>query len=385
MRIAIVGPAHPYKGGSAQHTTALAHRLAAAGHDVSLQSWRRQYPKLLYPGQLTVDEPEAPLFPATERPLDWSRPASWWGTGRRLAAAGADAIVIALFTPVQVPAYLALARAARARGCRVVALCHNVLPHEPSPLDRPAMRAILRSVDAVMVHSPEEAERAGTLARTPIEIAGLPLHLPEAGMPPAAGEGSGPHRRLLFFGMVRPYKGVDLLLRALAAAREDVALTIAGEIWEGREQILSLITELRLTDRVTLSAGYVPAREVAGYFAAADALVLPYRSGTASQNALIAFQFGIPVIATRAGAIADVVVPGVNGLVCEPGDVDGLTHAIDSLYEPGMLAKLRLGVHLPDTEQSWLAYVAAVERACAVPASVTSPTPAGRATVPPGS
>jgi glycosyltransferase involved in cell wall biosynthesis len=384
MRIAIVGPAHPYKGGSAQHTTALAHRLGAAGHEVSLHSWRRQYPKLLYPGQLTVDEPEAPLFPATEHPLDWNRPVSWWRTGQLLAAAGADAVVIALVTPVQVPAYLVLARAARARGCRVVALCHNVLPHEASRLDRPMMRAMLRSADAVIVHSPEEASRARVLADAPIEVAELPLHFPQMGMPGGSGEDYEPHRRLLFFGMVRPYKGVDVLLRALAASRADVSLTVAGEIWEGRGQIMTLISELGLTNRVTLSDGYVPAPDVAGYFAAADALVLPYRSGTASQNALIAFTFGIPVIATRAGAVADVVTPGVNGLVCDPGDIQSLTQAIDALYSPGTLAALRLGVQTPDADKSWLAYQTAVERACAPSAVITGAMLAGQAGAPPG-
>src|SRR5215472_11593773 len=99
VKIAIVGPAHPYKGGSAQHTTMLAHRMSDAGHEVTLLSWRGQYPKRLYPGQLTVDEPEVELYPDTRWPLLWYRPDGWWRTGRQIAASGCDAVLLAIFTP----------------------------------------------------------------------------------------------------------------------------------------------------------------------------------------------------------------------------------------------------------------------------------------------
>jgi len=368
VKIAVVGPAHPYKGGSAQHTTALAHRLAAGGHEVTLRSWRAQYPKFLYPGQLTVDEPELPLFPDTDWPLAWYRPDGWWRTGRDLARQRFDAVVLAVFTPIQVPAYVTLARAAKAGGCKVVVLCHNVLPHERRQYDGPLMRVLLRAADAVVVHSAEEAVLASTLTNAPVEIAELPLHLP-LHQPRAEQAASAPDRsrptchRLLFFGIVRRYKGLDLLLRALAASKPGVCLTVAGEIWEDRDELLRLISDLQLGDRVTMLDGYVAAADVPALFAAADALVLPYRSGTASQNALIAHQLGTPVIATRAGAIADAVTDEVNGLLCAPGDVRGLTCAIGRLYEPGVLELLRHGVRPPDTGQAWTDYIANVVRA----------------------
>ena len=106
MRVAIVGPAHPYKGGGARHTTELAHRLQGAGHEVIIESWRAQYPARLYPGQQTVDEPEGPPFPRTYRRLAWYAPQGWLAAGRRLATA--DLVIFALLTPLQVPAYLAI-------------------------------------------------------------------------------------------------------------------------------------------------------------------------------------------------------------------------------------------------------------------------------------
>ncbi len=368
MKIAVVGPAHPYKGGLAHHTTALAHRLSAAGHHTALLSWRAQYPKMLYPGQLTVDEPEVELFPGTERSLAWYRPDSWWLAGRRLARQRFDAVVLSVHTPVQVPAYLTLARAAKTGGCTVVALCHNVLPHEHRRFDQPLMTALLRRVDAVVVHSSEQADLAATLTDRPVEIAALPPHLPHAGPGLAAGHTPAaeppPRRhRLLFFGIVRHYKGLDILLRALAQAEPSVGLTVAGEIWEGRDELISLISSLGLADRVTLAEGYVPTSDVPALFSAADALVLPYRAATASQNALIAFQFGRPVIATRAGAIADAVHDGVDGILCTPGDAADLTRAINLLYTPGTLEQLRRGVSPVDQQALWDDYVTALEKA----------------------
>lgn len=364
MKIAIVGPAHPYPGGSAQHTTELAHRLSAAGHQVSLQSWRSQYPALLYPGQPLVDEPEVPLFPATTRSLTWYRPDDWWLTAGRLSRRF-DAVLLTVFTSMQVPVYRTMVAAARGHGCRVVALCHNVLPHESHRFDKPLMRALLRRCDAVLVHSAEQRAVAASLAGTRVEIAALPLHLPHAAGAFPAAAGPRPVRyRLLFFGIVRRYKGLDLLLRALASTRPEICLTVAGEIWTGRRELRTLISELRLGDRVTLSDGYVAAADVPGHFDAADALVLPYRSGTASQNALIALRFGVPVIATRAGAIAAAITDGRNGILCAPADVADLTRAVGRLYEPGVLEQLQRGVHATDTGTTWAQYVRAVERAC---------------------
>jgi glycosyltransferase involved in cell wall biosynthesis len=365
VKITIVGPAHPFPGGSAQHTTELAHRLAAAGHQVSLQAWRAFVPRLLYPGRPAVDRPEVPPFRDMHSTLAWYRPDGWWRLGRELGR-DFDAVLLAVFTPAQVPAYLVMTGRARRDGCRVVALCHNVLPHERRPLDEPLMRALLRRADAAVVHSAEQAGLAAALTTTPAEVASMPLHLPLGDPVGFSSHRPRPVRhRLLFFGMVRHYKGLDILLRALAETKPDVSLHVAGEIWTGRDELRRLISDLQLGDRVTMSDSYVPAEELAGHFAAADALVLPYRSGTASQNALISLHFGVPVIATRAGAIGAAIEDGVNGILCAPGDVTGLAESINRLYEPGVLERLQAGVQPPDTTSAWARYVAVIERVCA--------------------
>jgi len=429
VRIALVGPAHPYKGGGARHTTELAHWLVAAGHDVVIESWRAQYPAWLYPGQQLLDVPEGEPYPRTRRRLAWYRPDGWLAAGRRLASA--DLVVFTLLTPLQVPAYLAILVALRrapdplrpwpARRPRTVVICHNVLPHERHLGDMALTRALLSRVDTVLVHSPAQATQARGLALAArVVTARMPPHLPTCCLgederlqtralvgddprqtppahrgaarppvPPGPPDGgaarasvtpvtpgpvppapvpSGPvpqglvspgpwAGRLLFFGIVRPYKGLDVLLRALARGPAHLTLTVAGEFWGGTGETEKLMAELGIADRVRLRPGYVPASEIPALFAATDALVLPYREATASQNALLAFAHGVPVITTTAGALADLVRDGVDGLTCAPGDVADLARVLREISVPGMARRLQAGVTAIDPVPCWADYL----------------------------
>jgi glycosyltransferase involved in cell wall biosynthesis len=394
VKIALVGPAHPYKGGGARHTTELAHRLAAAGHDVIIESWRAQYPARLYPGQQTVDVPEGAPYPRTRRRLAWYRPDGWLAEGRRLQVA--DLVVFAYLTPLQAPSYLAIM--SRLGGTKTAVICHNVLPHERRPGDVPLTRALLSRADTVITHSAAQAaqaralapgatvrtvtmpphlpaslpqnqgaERAGLSAPAPAPLPALaspstPAGSPALGKPlapadsPAPGSSATP-TRLLFFGIVRPYKGLDVLLRALAQAPAHVTLTVAGEFWGDSTEMDNLITELGLAGRVTLRPGYVPADQIPALFGTADALVMPYREATASQNALLAFSHGVPVITTTAGALAEAVRDGVDGLTCAPGDTEDLLRVLIQISDPETARRLRAGIRPVDPEPGWAAYL----------------------------
>jgi glycosyltransferase involved in cell wall biosynthesis len=389
VRVALIGPAHPYKGGGARHTTELAHRLAAAGHDAVLESWSKQYPVGLYPGgQQTVDVAEGEPFPGTRRLLSWRRPGGWFAAGRRLR--DADVVAFALLIPLQAIPYLVilaglrgLRSGRRAGGPRTVVICHNVLPHESRPADELLNRLLLRRAGSALTHSAEEAARARDLAPgAQVTVARLAPHLPAAapvlhrsdhagGSDDAERDGvlrSAPCR-LLFFGIVRPYKGLDVLLRALARAPAHVVLTVAGEFWGRAEhETRSMMARLGIAGRVTLRPGYVPADQIPGLFAEADALVLPYRSATSSQNAWLAFAHGVPVVVTRAGTLADTVREGVDGVVCEPGDEDDLLRALERISAPGEAARLRSAVRPADPDGYWDAYLATLLSLAAPPA-----------------
>jgi glycosyltransferase involved in cell wall biosynthesis len=164
----------------------------------------------------------------------------------------------------------------------------------------------------------------------------------------------------LFFGIVRPYKGLDVLLRALAAGPPKLTLTVAGEFWGGTRGSETLAAELGLGDRVRLRPGYVPADQVGPLLREADALVLPYREATASQNVWLAHSHGVPVIATRTGTFPQQVSDGVDGLLCEPGDPGDLARALRRFCEPGEGDRLRAGVQPVDPEPYWGAYLKAL-------------------------
>lgn len=344
----------------AQHTTTLAHRLAERGADVRVVSWSRPYPRRLYPGQLTVERPEMRLFEQVERSLSWDRPDTWVAAGRR--SRHADVAVFAHVVPVQAVPYRT-AMAALGPGPKVAVVCHNVLPHERHAGDRALVRSLLRRADRVLVHSATQAALAEELTAPrrhgrgapPVLAASLPPFFPDAFA--ARRPEPGVHRRLLFFGIIRPYKGLDVLLRALAAGPAGVRLRVAGEAWGGTEHWERLCTDLGLAGRVEFRTGYIDATEVPGLFSDVDALVLPYREATGSQGVWTGFQFGVPVIATRTGELAVALREGVDGLVAAPGDVDSLAAAISELYRPGRAEDLRAAVRPVDAGALWQVYL----------------------------
>jgi glycosyltransferase involved in cell wall biosynthesis len=364
VRIAVVGPTHPHTGGIVHHTTELSHQLAAAGHDVDLISWSAQYPGFLHPGTLRVPggEPEVRVYPRTSYTLAWWNPITWWRTGVRLRLY--DAVVFVHASTVQVPAYLTMLRALRAGSGRsttprVVVVAHNVFPHERHFGDAVLVRALLSRAAGVLVHSPELATLARTVVknRTEVVVADIPPHLPALPLARRAiSDDDQPFNRILFFGTVRPYKGLDVLLQAMVNV-PGIKLVVAGDIWSGVSGLRDQIAELGLLDRVMLRPSYVAGSEIAGLFRDVDALVLPYRAGTASQNVLLAHAMGVPVIATRAGTLGGQVNDGVDGVLAEPDDVPDLTAALLRFYAPGMPQRLRAGVPIVDTESSWNGYV----------------------------
>ncbi len=339
----------------------------------------------------------------------------------------ADAVIIVVVTPIQAPAYLGILAGLRPAGTTiaglrpggilaglrpagtmiaglrpggilaglrpagrfptdrpaVLALCHNVLPHERRAGDEPLIRAVLRRVSGVVVHTQAEAEQARALTDRPVAVAVMAPHLrtwremdtadgdirssPDGdGAGDQAEDGDRVRRRLLFFGLIRPYKGLDVLLSALAAGPPDVCLTVAGEFWGGIERTRELVAELGLAGRVELRPGYVPVTDVPGLFATADALVLPYRAATATQNVDLAHLHGLPVVATRVGGLAETVRDGVDGLLAAPGDPVSLAGALRRLYEPGVLKALRAAVVPPDADAAWARYLNVVMGAMSV-------------------
>lgn len=362
-RISIVGPTHPYKGGIAQHTTILARRLEEAGHQVEIVSWRHQYPKALYPGELYVPDgkPEVPEHSTVRTPLSWFAPWGWLRTARSLR--DRDAAIFVIVNPIQGIAYWTMLRALRKARVRTIALFHNVVPHEKRWLDSHVTTGILENADVALAHTQEEADTASRLGARATAVTPLaPLVLPGAdGAARTVRADADSPLRVLAFGLVREYKGIDLLIRAVAKAPH-AHLTVAGEFWGGTGPYQELVDQLGIADRVELKDGYVASDEVAGYFADADVAALAYRSATSSAAAMLALDYGVPVVATAVGSLREVVEDGRYGLTVPAEDVDALAEALEEAADVEHLR--RWDAALAGREKSgdsmWRSYVEAV-------------------------
>jgi glycosyltransferase involved in cell wall biosynthesis len=334
VRIALVGPAPPFRGGIAQHTAAV-HTALVGHHTVQLHPFARLYPRFLFPGTSQQAPGDLDELPA-DAAFDPYSPRSWSDVATRIAAFEPDLVLVQWWHPWFAVATAALVRrtAARLGGReRVALLCHNVLPHRAVPFQRTLARLALRAAGRLVVHAASEVERATALApRCVVHRMHLPAVLPPAGAVPTRDEArarlaldGGPWA--LCFGLVRDYKGVPDLLHALALpACGGVKLLLAGEFYEHAARIRRLVARLGLRDRVRIDDRYVPTAEVATVFAAADVVVLPYRSATQSSVVPLAARARRPVVVTATGGLPE-AGDGI-GTVVPPRDPPALAAAI---------------------------------------------------------
>jgi len=370
MHVALLGPMPPYRGGIAHFSLALARALRGRGHAVSAVTFSRQYPARLFPGQ-TQFEPGPPPADTPEAPrlLDSVDPRSWLRTARYLRRMAPDAVVFAHWMPFFAPAYGSVARRL-ADGPRRVGLVHNALPHERRPGDVALSRYFFGATDGLLALSGSVRQDLERLAP------GVPLReAPHPVYPPAAPPVPRTEARqrlglpeeapvLLFFGFVRRYKGLDVLLDALPAVRRGAPgarLVVAGEAYDDADAYRRQIANLGLGEAVTWVDRYVPAGDVPLYFGAADLVVQPYRSATQSGVAQTAFGYGVPVLTTDVGGLAEGVPHEEAGLVVPPEAPEALAAAAVRFFrEAGLAERLRAGAEARQ-RGSWDAVCGALE------------------------
>ena len=336
-KITMLAPVVPFRGGIAQHSSMLANALAEIC-EMRVYSYERLYPEWLYPGSATK-EPETlrPLDIPVDYIVDSLNPVSWRKAAHRIAGDAPAAIILPWWTAVLGPFYIYLAHALRRYGVPLVFFCHNVTDHESAWWKQRMAKTVLKQGDMFIVQTRGEHQRLRKLLgdryviRHPHPVYSQ-FPEPERKLPRRASV------ELLFFGAIRHYKGVDILIRALAKIR-DVSwhLSIVGESWwkEG-ENISKLLDELALRQNVETVFRYVTDREAANYFARADAVVLPYRSATGTGVIAAAYHYKKPVIASRVGGLPDITVEGMNALLVPKEDPQQLASAIREFARHGL-------------------------------------------------
>ncbi|KAA0072056.1 glycosyltransferase family 4 protein [Rhodanobacter sp. T12-5] len=317
-RICVVGPVLPFRGGISHYNSMLFRALKDIGVQVSMFSFSRQYPKLLYPGANDRD-PALGTYrePGVHYTIDSINPFTWWRTSRRIASELPDMVVFHWWTVFWAPCFVLMAYLLKRRGIRIVLICHNLVDHDSGALKSTISRWALNMADAYLVHSSEHKRRL-LLEKPNIPVAQHPI--PVYGHYPQAQHKLRKRGRLelLFFGFIRPYKGLDVLIDAMHQLSDpDVHLTVIGEYWGDPS---ALLEQLSRHQEIEAYLSYMSDEEAAEYFERADFVVLPYRAATGSAVASVAFHYNKPIIASRTGGLPDVVIDGYTGKLVTPND-----------------------------------------------------------------
>lgn len=360
MKICVVGPAHPYRGGIAHFTSMLAREFGQR-HDVKIVNFTRLYPSFLFPGKTQYDSSQSALREDSDRIIDCLNPFTWFRAGRAAASFDPDLVVFQWWQPFFGLAFKAMCFSIKRRSnAAIVYLCHNVLPHELSKFDRLLIDIGLSGADAYLVQSAEDGRILEGIRKNPaMSVNPHPIYdffdqsKYDRRSARKALEVDGPV--LLFFGYVREYKGLGVLLDAFAQVlkRLPATLLVVGEFYEKRGPYDARIADLNIGDRVRIVDEYVPNDEVEMYFKAADLVVLPYVSATQSGIVQTAFSFEKPVVVTSVGGLPDVVIDGNTGYVVPKSDPRAVANAIVRFFEEGDATRMAENIRADVDRFSW--------------------------------
>ena len=325
--IAVIGPVYPFKGGISHYTGLLARSLKKRAH-VRTISYKMQYPKFLFKKEQRDYSNDSFKVPEAEFLINTANPFNIIRSAISINKSRPDLVIIQWWHPYFAPCYRILCGFLKSP---VLFICHNVFPHERFPLDRFLTKLVLSKGDYFILHSEKEtAELKSILPDPKYRVNMHPTY--EFFKMREMKERTDKEKRLLFFGLVRPYKGLKVLLKALKEL-SDIFLTVAGDFGGTEGDYEELLNDSSLQGRVDIHNGYIPDKDVQGYFENCDAVVLPYIDATQSGIAQVAFGFGKPVIATDAGGLPEVVTDSLTGVMVKADDTESLRDGILKFYE----------------------------------------------------
>ncbi len=329
MKIIILGTAYPYRGGLAAFNERLATEYQKQGNDVEMYTFTLQYPSFLFPGKTQYSPDPAPENLTIYRKVNSCNPFNWLKVGKEIAKKNADVVIFAYWMSFMAPCMGTIARRIKKNGhTKVIALVHNMIPHEPNILDKFLPPYFVKSMDGFMALSESVVKDIEKFDKRncPKRFSPHPIYDHYGELLPREKAlqllNLDPQNRYaLFFGFIRAYKGLDLLLEAFADERlqqSNVKLLVAGEFYGDPEPYLQKIKDLKIEDSVILHNDYIPDHEVNRFFSVADIVAQPYKTATQSGVTQIAFHFEKPMLVTNVGGLPEIVPDGKIGYVVEP-------------------------------------------------------------------
>ncbi|TKJ39798.1 glycosyl transferase family 1 [candidate division LCP-89 bacterium B3_LCP] len=376
MTIYLLGPFYPLRGGIAQYIGVLGKKLLQREHKVKILSFKKQFPKILFPGRTQVETSKDVIELASHPVFVPWNPLSWFRTFSVIRRERPGALIIKYWMPFFAPGFAAVCALTKwFTKTRIIFIIDNVIPHERIPFDRILTRLCFRWGDGYIVQSqvvqddlymwfPEAKKRNVRLTAHPL----YDCYSTETVSREEAREKLGLNQQqkvLLFFGLIRQYKGLQVLLDAMPeiiqALGSDVRLLIAGEFYEPEEKYRSRISDSGIQGEVVLENRYIPNEEVGTYFKAADLLVLPYLSATQSGVVQVAYNFELPVISTKVGGLPEVVIEGQTGYLVPPDNPAELAGAVADFFNQDKSAEMKRNIKDIKQQYSWDEMLQAVE------------------------
>ncbi len=370
QHIKIIGTAYPYRGGLAAYNERLARELLAKGCQVEIETFSLQYPGLLFPGKSQYADWEAPEGLSIKRTVSSVNPFNWLRVGNRIRKEKPDVVIFKYWIPFMAPCFGTIIRCIkRNRHTRVICLADNIIPHEKRPGDKILTGYFLKGLDGIVAMSKSVYD----------DISFFRKDLPRAICPHPLFDNFGEKlsreealrlleldpafRYMLFFGFIRDYKGLDLLLKAMASPalrNMPVKLIIAGEFYTDPRGYHELIGKLGIGSRIVMMDQFIADQEVNRYFCAADIVVQPYKDATQSGVTQIGYHFDKPMLVTNVGGLAEIIPNGKVGYVVSPDEKE-IARALTDFFRNDRKAEFEANVSLEKKKFSWSNMVRTIE------------------------
>jgi len=361
MNITIIGSAHPLRGGGiATFNERMAEVLQQQGHRVIIYSFSLQYPSFLFPGKSQFTDEPAPKGLDIRSAINSINPFNWISIGNRIKNERPDLVIIRYWLPFMGPCFgTILRRIKKNKHTKIVAITDNVIPHEARPGDMAFTKYFLKSPDGFLAMSRDVLKDLKNFTTKPSVFSPHPVYdnYGDAVSKAAARERLGLNltdKYILFFGFIRKYKGLDILLEAMKDAHirnAGIKLIVAGEFYDDRATYDQQIAEYGIADSVKLFTEFIPNEEIKYYFSATDLVVQPYRTATQSGITQVAYHFEKPMVVTNVGGLAEVVPDGRVGFVTQP-DPTEIATAVVRFFEEG-IPHLQENIQAEKQKYSW--------------------------------
>lgn len=371
MKIIIVGTAYPYRGGLAAFNERLAQEYVQNGHDVEVYTFTLQYPNFLFPGKTQYSTDPAPANLKIVRKVNSCNPFNWLKVGREIAKKRADLMITKFWLPFMAPCLGTIERMVRRnKHTKIISILDNVIPHEHRIGDKIFVRYFINATQGFVAMSKSvlndlrlfTIEKPASFCPHPLyDHYGERLSRSEALQKLELDE---QNRYALFFGFIRDYKGLDLLISAFSDERlrnSNIKLIVAGEYYGDPKPYLKLIEELNLSDKIVLRTDFIPDSSVNLYFSAADIIAQPYKTATQSGVTQIAFHFEKPMLVTDVGGLAEIVPDGKIGYVVKP-DVQQISDALCKFFNENKQSEFETNIVEEKRKYEWSRLTEAIEQ-----------------------